>query len=295
PSSAGWNRRRTPESTGVLEIRVRRGNRWQTASATVFPADRSYVVATGRIVDGADEIFVVVRRSDPRPAEIVGTDDHADIAVLEVGGEVGGSMRWSTPRLGSSVAVIGAPNGGEAATGTVRAIDVRESTSTGAAIDGMLLTDVQSEAELSGGAVVDDAGDVVGLVNALPFAASGHAPGTPAVRADVVALIAEQIITDGSARHAWLGVDVAEMSRPDEARGRGGVMVAAVEPRGPAATAGIAQGDWILAVEDSQVTSIPSLMAALRQRQPGDVVSLLVGRDRLERITVRLGTGPPEE
>ncbi len=282
------------ESPGVLEVRVRRDRTWQIGTATVFPGDGGYAVTTGRVVDGADEILAVVGRGDLRPVRVLGTDDHADIAVLEVGDGVGRSMRWSAPTLGSLVAVIGATNGETDTAGTVQDIDVRERTSTGAPIDGMLLTDVPVRPEMSGGAVVNEAGDVVGLVNAMPFAGSGHAPGTEAVRADVVALIAGQIIAEGSARHAWLGIGVTEPDQDNDADGSG-VLVTQVDPRGPAAIAGISEGDQILAVDDSQVTSIPTLMAALRQRRPGDVVSLLVGPGRPERIAVKLGSGPPEE
>lgn len=278
--------------TGVLEIRVRRDRMWQTASATVFRED-GFAVTTGRVVDDADEIVVILGRDGSRPAKVVGTDDHADIAVLQVDADVGRPMHWSSPTLGSRVAVVGTTSG-DATSGVIRGIDVRERTPAGAPIDGMLLTDVPVPAEMSGGAVVNDAGAVVGLVNALPFDDSEHAPGTGAVRADVAALIAEQIIAEGFARHAWLGVGVTEAGGPEEPSGGNSVLVTQVDALGPAATAGLSVGDLILAVDDNEVTSIPTLMAVLRQHRPGDVVSLLVGGDRPGLVTVRLGNGPLE-
>lgn len=279
-------------ASGVLETWVRRGDRWDTASATVFSTDGFLVTTTG-VVDDADEIEVVVSPGRRRPARLVGVNEHVGIAVLAVDAAFARALQWSPPEIGTQVEVVGAST--PSSSGVIRAVGVRERTPRGAVVDGLVLTDVPVVEGTSGGVLVNETGEVLGLVNAMAFDDSAHLPGTEAVMANVLRVTAMQIIADGSARHARLGIGVTPTAGPDDDNPQDGVVVAYVEPRGPADDAGVMAGDVILAIDGERITSVPSLMALLLQRNPGERASLLVERDRVRRMLVTLGAGPAEE
>lgn len=280
----------------VLELRVQRNDEWASASATVYRRD-GYVLTVGRLVEGADQLVVVLGNGQRRSATVAGVDTHTDIAVLVVHDtDLGVSTNWSDPSLGTSISLVGRLRGASSILrGSVRAVAVRERLPTGEAIDGMILTDVPLTAETSGGAVVGGDGAVVGLVNTMPFDEAPHSAGAGAVSAAVVEVVAEQIIDEGRVRHARLGVEVIALTSAEAMQfGRGGVQVAAIEPAGPAATAGVRAGDVITAIGGDDVSSVATLMGSLRKHRPGDSVALRVQRDGIEDINVRLGSGPEE-
>ncbi|MDE0803506.1 MAG: PDZ domain-containing protein [Acidimicrobiales bacterium] len=257
-----------------------------------------YLLTTGRFVDGAEQLVVTLTDGPRRLASVVGVDEHADLAVLAIDiADLGVAADWSRPSLGSSISLVGRPgNKSSIVSGSVRAVSVRERLPAGTAIDGLILTDVPAMAEMSGGAVVGDDGSVVGLVNTMPFEETAHSTGAGAVAAPVVEVIAEQIIADGTVRHAYLGVEIscAQLRRGQEVRSWWRSRLG-VEPAGPASLAGLDAGDVITAIGSTEVASVATLVGSLRERRPGELVTLRVHRENVEQVRVRLGSMPSGE
>jgi putative serine protease PepD len=151
----------------------------------------------------------------------------------------------------------------------------------------------------SGGPLINTEGEVVGINTAIASLAGGvlsDAAGSIglgfAIPIDDAREIAEQLIEDGEATHAYMGVRIAEVERSGDNDTRGAV-VAGVERGSPAEEAGLEEGDVITEVDGEVVRDPAALTSAIRSHAPGDRVSLTVTRDDEETtVDVTLGTLP---
>jgi S1-C subfamily serine protease len=150
----------------------------------------------------------------------------------------------------------------------------------------------------SGGALLNGAGEVVGLSEAYIPPTAGAVSIGFAIAAATVLDVADQLQRTGRPSHAFAGLAPANIT-PDIAAQLGlpnteGVIVSGVVPGGPAATAGLRPGDVVLSVDGQPTRSPEDFLAALRPHKPGDTVTLtLRDTDRAERdIKVTLTDRP---
>ena len=286
-------------SDPVFGIRVRRGGEWVNGNATVFRRD-GVLLTTRRLVVDADDVVVDLGSMGDLSARVMGTDTHTDTAVLSVDvSDLGRSARWSDDALEGPVSIAGLDDRRRRASirGMVDATRVRERVPGGAAIDGMLRLDADVAVEMTGAALIDERGVVVGLVNAMPFEDDDTHDGGQAIAAPIASVVAKTLIADGRTRHAWLGVDVADVDADgSRGSGRAGVVIKALAADGPAVEAAVAVGDVLVAVDGADVASISDLLATLRQRRGGEVVTIELVRDGVERrVEVTLGARADED
>jgi S1-C subfamily serine protease len=143
----------------------------------------------------------------------------------------------------------------------------------------MIQTDAPISPGSSGGALLNGGGDMVGLVTAV---GSGEGSGVGfATPVDVARMVAAQLIEDGTVTWVWLGihgtdVDLATAERVGMATG---ALVREVVADGPAARAGLAAGDVIVALDGAPVASMSALVVGLRTHGPGDTVEIGYLRD----------------
>ena len=259
-----------------------------TGSGVVLSTD-GYVVTNNHVVAPAvDGGTVVVRFSDGReaPAEVVGTDPTSDLAVVRVApsDDLVAAVFADSDELavGQSVLAVGAPLGlsntvTEGIVSTLgRPVRTGEDAGEQSVIDAVQ-TDAAIDPGNSGGALVDLQGRVVGINSAI--ATTGDSTGNVGVGFSIpsndATEVAQEIIDTGAATHPQLGVQVA-----DTGDGRGAA-VAAVS--GPAAAAGLAEGDVITSVGGRAVTGADGLVVAVRDHEPGDEVEVVWERDGAEQ------------
>ena len=226
-------------------------------------------------------------------------DESSDLAVIKVDG-----VDDLTPatfadsdqlQIGQAVVAVGAPLGlsGTVTEGIVSAVD--RPVRTGSSQDASTVLDaVQTDAAInpgnSGGPLVDLAGSVVGINSAIATVSgasgeSGNIGVGFAIPSNDAKNIADQLVADGTAEHASLGVSASETQDGS------GAQIRAVEPGSAAAEAGLEEGDVVTAVADRPVRDLDGLLAAIRDHQPGDTVTLTILRDGDEEtITVTLGS-----
>ncbi|HEV7726321.1 MAG TPA: trypsin-like peptidase domain-containing protein [Modestobacter sp.] len=277
----------------VVSIEVRLANAGATGSGVVVDAAQGYVVTNNHVVSGADgvdgaEIRAVFSDGSGSAARIVGRDPASDIAVLKVEkpGLVAASLGSSGDVVvGDPVVAIGSPLGlaGTVTSGIVSALDrpVRlsgEGSDTNAVINA-LQTDAPINPGNSGGALVDGTGAVIGINTAIAsLGGTGTGGGSIglgfAIPIDTVRDIAEQLISNGKAVHASLGVNARSVTDGT----RDGALVVNVEPGSPAADAGIREQDVVIAVDGDQVGSSEELAVAVDAHTPGDTVTVEVVR-----------------
>ncbi|MEU2351276.1 trypsin-like peptidase domain-containing protein [Modestobacter sp. NPDC049651] len=290
----------------VVSVEVQLSNAGATGSGVVVDADGGYIVTNNHVVSGADgvdgaEIRAVFSDGSGSEARIVGRDPASDVAVLKVEkpGLVAASLGESDDlQVGDPVVAIGSPLGlaGTVTSGIVSALHrpVRlsgEGSDTNAVINAVQ-TDASINPGNSGGALVDAAGAVIGINTAIAsLGGTGTGGGSIglgfAIPIDTVRGIAEQLISNGKAVHASLGVNTRSVTDGQ----RDGALVQNVEPGSPAAQAGIQEQDVVIGVDGERIGSSEELAVAVDAHRPGDTISLEVVRGGSSReVTATLGT-----
>lgn len=219
------------------------------------------------------------------PFTVVGTDPATDIAVVRAEGVSGltpitlGSS--SNLRVGQDVVAIGSPLGleGTVTTGIVSALNRPVAAGGDATNQNTVLDAIQTDAAInpgnSGGALVNMNGELVGVNSAIatlggdsPDAQSGSIGLGFAIPVDQAKRIADELIANGSASHASLGVQVSNDVTTH------GAKIVEVVKGGAAATAGLPSGVVVTKVDDRVIGSANALVAAVRSRAPGDKLTL---------------------
>jgi S1-C subfamily serine protease len=303
-------------SKGLVDINTSVGYDGSQGAGTgiVLSAD-GLVLTNHHVVAGATAIRVTdVGNGQTYDAQVLGYDSTHDVAVLKLKGASGLTVAplgtSSTVKVGDGVVAVGNAGGvggtPNAVAGTVMAIDQPitvqdESDGSAHRLTGLIQIDAAIQPGDSGGALVNAAGKVVGVITAGSVGASASdvtTTGTEgfAIPIDQARSIGQQII-DGkpsSTVHigatGFLGIQVV----PGGSGGGAGVQVGGIVPGSPAEQAGLQPGDVVTAVAGQQVTSTADLHAALSPHRPGDTVTVAwtdsAGQNHTARI--RLASGP---
>ncbi|MCC7426148.1 MAG: DegQ family serine endoprotease [Alphaproteobacteria bacterium] len=256
-----------------------------------FVIDASGLVVTNNhVIDGADEINVILSDNTTLRAELVGRDQRTDLALLRVRTDrqltavrFGNSDR---SRVGDWVLAIGNPFGlgGSVTAGIIsaRGRDIRQGP-----YDDFLQTDAAINRGNSGGPLFNMAGEVIGINTAI-FSPTGGSIGIGfAIASNLAQTVIAQLQEFGRTRRGWLGVriqgvtdEIAESIGLREARG---AMVASVQEGGPADRARIQAGDVILRFGETDIREMRTLPRAVAETAVGRQVPVIVWRDGRER------------
>ncbi|WP_448642297.1 S1C family serine protease [Geodermatophilus sp. URMC 63] len=300
-------------SPSVVTVYVTGGSGAGSGSGVVLSAD-GYVLTNNHVVtldSSTDAATIQVRTSDGTlyDATVVGTDPTSDLAVVKLQGA--GGLTPATfadsddVQVGDLAVAIGAPLGlsDTVTDGIISATDravATGSTQDDATVIDALQTDAAINPGNSGGALVNAAGEVVGINTAIASVASG-APGQDAqsgnigvgfaIPSNTAKRIAQEIVDDGSATHAVLGVQAQTAASDTSSEVGTGARLVQVQAGGAAASAGLQPGDVVTAVGDRAVTTSTELTAAVRSAAPGSKVTLTVRRGgQTTTVEVTLGS-----
>jgi serine protease DegQ len=265
-------------------------------SGVIWDAD-GIVVTNNHVVERADEVEVVLANGDRVDASVRARDPLTDLAVLEVEASSLPAARFSEelPRVGELAVALGNPLGFEntvtagIVSGIHRAIPATGSDAP--ALVDLIQTDAAISPGNSGGALVNGEGEVIGINLAyLPPATGAVAIGF-AIPSATVSDVVGQLLEDGRAEHAYLGIRPAELTPQLTERfgveAERGILVASVVEGSASDEAGIEPGDVIVAVDGAPMRRVEDLLALLRTRSPGEVVTLTIDRNG-ERIEIEV-------
>ena len=296
----------------VVTISVQGQSASGTGSGEVIRSG-GYILTNNHVIAAAaNGGSISVRFSDgtTADAELTGRDPLTDIAVIKVSGEsnlrvipVGESGKLV---IGQPVVVLGAPLGltSTVTSGIVSALD-RTIQVPGEDNQPALLVDaVQTDAAInpgnSGGAMVNCAGQFVGMPTAgasVP-SSSGEASGGSiglgfAIPSYLALRVADEIITTGHAAHSYLGLQVSSLSA-DAANGADeGLLITGIDPSGPAQQAGLRVGDIITTIDGEQAVRADQLVSITLTKRPGDKAEIGYKRDgKPATATVTLAEQP---
>jgi S1-C subfamily serine protease len=273
----------------------------------------------GGEIHEADQVFVQFADRNRVPADVVGFDPFADVALLKVDPEGLDLVPLEFDdseevAVGDPVAAIGSPFGQEQSLsiGVVSATDRSIESLTRFQIDGAIQTDASINPGNSGGPLLDAAGRIIGINQQINTSSGGDQGVGFAVPSNLVARSLDQLRDDGEANYAYIGVTsqtlYPQLAERLELPSETGSMVAKVVPGSPADDAGLqagdeqfrfqgqqvrAGGDVIVAVDGKQIVNDTDLPALIAQHRPGDTVTLEVLRDgETQEIEVELEERP---
>ncbi len=248
-------------------------------------SEQGVILTNDHVIQGAERIMVTLPDGRDFEAELVGTDQLTDVAVLRIRGD-----RLPVARLGTSEGIligewalaIGNPFG-NLFSNSEPTVTAGVVSATGRHIIpgdddrvvylGMIQTDASINPGNSGGPLVNSAGEVIG-VNSSIFSRSGGSEGLGfAIPIDRAMRVAEQLLSGGELKRAWLGFEVDAGAEDIWGRTQG-VVVASVSPGSPAARARLALGDGIVSVNGQPLHTPLDLASVLLDMRAGESMAL---------------------
>lgn len=266
----------------------------------VIVSPDGYILTNNHVVEGADELKVLLSDEREFLAKVIGADPKTDIAVIKVEAEKLPVMTLADSdniRVGDVVFAVGNPLAiGQTVTmGIISAKGRSVGILDEEGYESFIQTDAAINMGNSGGALVDAKGRLVGINSAILSPSRGNIGIGFAVPINLAATVMHGLIETGSVTRGYLGVQSQTLSADDaEAfglpRDTKGVTVTDVTPGSAAEKAGLQLGDVILRINDKPVTTLRDLRMFIVQAAPGSQVKLKISRDGKERsLDVTLG------
>jgi Do/DeqQ family serine protease len=269
----------------------------------VIVSSKGYILTNHHVIEAADEIEVALVDGKKLKARAVGSDPETDIAVLQVEGGPVPAITFGDAdalRVGDVVLAIGNPFGvGQTVTmGIVSALGRSQLGIN--TFENFIQTDAAINPGNSGGALIDTAGNLVGINTAI-YSRSGGSLGIGfAIPASSAKQIMEQIIETGSVTRGWIGVEAQEITPEIAAERRlsstNGVLIAGVLRGGPAEKAGLKPGDVLVAIEGRSVKDPNSMLNLVAALVPGKPASIRYTRDNKDvEVQIAVGKRPTQQ
>ena len=242
----------------------------------VIISESGYILTNNHVIEGADEIEVILNDSRKAIAKVIGTDPDTDLAILKIELDklpvivLGNS---ESLQVGDPVLAIGNPFGvGQTVTGGIVSALGRNQLGINT-FENFIQTDAAINPGNSGGALVDVNGTLMGINTAI-YSRSGGSMGIGfAIPVSTAKQVLEDIVKDGQVTRGWIGVEPQEIN-PELAetfnvKVKSGVIITGVLQNGPAAQAGIQPGDVIVAVNGKAISTVAELLGAVAGLKPG--------------------------
>ncbi|MFI2103593.1 S1C family serine protease [Isoptericola sp. NPDC019693] len=297
-SNPNWEAVTTAVAPSVVAIQVQSQSGGAEGSGVIYD-DQGHVLTNNHVVAGAQNDTVQVTLSDGRlyEATIVGTDPTTDLAVVKLKNPPEDLKPASfgasdDVTVGDAVLAVGNPLGlaNTATTGIVSAVDRPVSASGEDGSTQVVTNAIQIDAAInpgnSGGPLFNAQGQVIGITSSIATMSDGMSGGQSgsiglgfAIPVNLATNIADQLIKDGTAEHAFLGVTMQDTTATSDGVTRRGAQVVDVSSGSPAADAGIQAGDVIVAIDKDAVNGAESLTAYVREKAADQKVTLTYVRD----------------
>lgn len=262
-----------------------------SGSGVIFSAD-GYIVTNNHVVGGAEKIEVIYNKN-VYSAELVGTDPSTDLAVLKINETglpavaIGNS---STLQVGEWVVAVGNPFSlsSTVTAGIVsakgRRIGILEDKFP---IESFIQTDAAINPGNSGGALVNKAGELVGINTAILSRTGSYTGYAFAVPVDIAKKVVDDLIKYGIVQKALFGGNVVDYDFQNAKKYKlnvngknfNGVLLERLDEVGPASEAGLQQGDIITKINDKNINSVSAFEEELSYRYPGDKVNITYTRN----------------
>ena len=263
----------------------------------VIVSSDGYIITNNHVVDGTSELTVTLPDKREFKAKIVGADPKTDLAVIKIDASNLPHVRWgdsSKLQVGEYVLAVGNPFGlnSTVTLGIVSALGRGHMGIT--QYEDFIQTDAAINPGNSGGALINTAGELVGINTAIISQTGGYQGVGFAVPASMAKPVFESIVKTGKVVRGHLGVAIQDLTQ-DLAKSFGlkqakGALVSSVAEDSPAQRAGLKQGDVIVAYQGKPVEDAAALQREVTHTPVNTKATLKIIRDgREQEVTVTIG------
>ena len=268
-------------------------------SGVIVSADGT-ILTNFHVVDGAERITIAMSDNKTFEAKVVGSDQPSDLAVLKIEAEnlpyltLGNS---DNVRVGDIVLAIGNPLGiGQTVTAGIISAKGRRTGLSDGSFEDFLQTDAPINRGNSGGALVNLAGELIGINSQIlssPGSAGGNIGIGFSIPSNMAKSVMEQLLKNGKVRRGMLGINIQNISddtaKALELKDTAGVLVSNVKAGSAADKAGLKRGDIITAINGEKIEDSNVLRNKVAGSEPGSQIKLTVSRDgKQEEFTATL-------
>lgn len=276
-----------------LPDQLKQGPNENSLGSGVIVRKDGYILTNNHVISQADQIVVALQDGRRAVAEVIGTDPDTDLAVIKIALDDLPVLpfKLSGNEVGDVVLAIGNPFGvGQTVTQGIISATGRSDLGINTYED-FIQTDAAINPGNSGGALIDVAGNLIG-VNTAIFSQSGGSLGIGfSIPAKICQQVLNSILKDGRVVRGWLGISLLPTQQDDILISeQKGVSVADVLKEGPAAQAGLKRGDIILSVDGETIITPSHLINYVALQVPSSTVTLVVQRGD-EKLTLSVVIG----
>jgi serine protease Do len=277
--------------------------RQRGAGSGVIISDDGYVVTNHHVVEGADEVTVVLSDDRTFDATVVGSDEKTDIAVLKIDGEDLPLMKLGNSNaveVGDIVLAIGNPFGlGQTVTMGIVGATGREFgiMRQQQGYEDFIQTDAAINPGNSGGALVNARGELVGVNSAIVSRSGGNNGVGFAVPVNLAHSIMKQLVDTGRVSRGYMGVKIQditeEMAKSLDLPDSRGVVISRVDEGSPADQAGFKRYDVVRSIAGKSIRDMRELRLGVASTPPGEEVEMAIIRDgESQMLSIELGELP---
>ena len=275
PRQEGRSRQETPKQVGI-------------GSGVVISRD-GYIVTNNHVIDGADDVYVTTNSNEEYKAKVVGTDPFTDLALIKIEGD---KELTAIPfgnsddlRVGEWVLAIGNPFNlrSTVTAGIVSAKGRAAGSGQGSLqVGSFIQSDVAVNPGNSGGALVNMAGELIGI-NTMIYSSTGNYAGISfAIPTSIVHKVVSDLKEYGTVQRAVLGIAgtniTSAATEKYDLKVSQGALVMEVADRSSAKQAGLKEGDVITSIDGHSISTMSDLQEAISTHKPGDKVRMAVDR-----------------
>ncbi len=265
-------------------------------SGVIVTSD-GYIVTNNHVVNGASRLEITLNDNRTFDATLIGADPATDIALLKIEANDLHVIPWGNSddlKIGEWVLAVGNPFGftSTVTAGIVsaKARNISTITKTGnsGSIESFIQTDAAVNPGNSGGALVNLDGELIGINTAIYSQTGNYSGSSFAIPTSIVKKVVSDISDFGMVQRAVLGIRFAELS-PELAKEKGitatisGLYVGSVVDGSSAETAGIVEGDVIIAIDKAPITNTAQMQEAMALHRPGDKITITLIRDNAQK------------
>jgi len=274
----------------------------QSLGSGFIISDDGYVLTNHHVVDGADKVMVRLNDRRELEAEVIGSDQRSDVALLKIDADNLPTLKMGSSEaleVGEWVLAIGSPFGFDHSV-TAGIVSAKERSLAGDSYVPFIQTDVAINPGNSGGPLFNLDGEVIGINSQIYTRSGGFMGLSFAIPIDVAMEVSDQLREQGYVKRGWLGVIIQEVTR-DLAESFGldkpaGALVAQVLPDSPALAAGIQEGDVIIGFNGREIGLSSELPSQVGRVAPGKSAAVDIYRDgKTITLDVEIGLLPSQE
>lgn len=281
-----------------------------SGSGVIISAD-GYIVTNNHVVDGADEVTVILNNKRSLKAKLMGHDASTDLALLKVNEDNLPFIPYGNSddvKLGQWVLAVGYPLTLESTvtagivSAKYRNIGINKRQDASAPVESFIQTDAAVNPGNSGGALVNSRGELVGINSAIASPTGSYAGYSFAIPSNIVKKVVSDLMKFGNVQRAYLGVGYIDMKNatPEQMSAYNldkidGIYISQIYDGSSAASAGLKEGDIITKIAGKDIRTGPQMMELVAQYRPGDKIDIHFLRGGKEYKTTadlknRLGT-----